>query len=72
MMMTNIFVVIPQLALLIVISAVLEARGIVLMSVIVAATAWPWTARAVRAQTLSLKNQEYVNLSESGPVSGRF
>ena len=69
MMMTNIFVVIPQLALLIVISAVLEARGIVLMSVIVAATAWPWTARAVRAQTLSLKNQEYVNLSRISGLS---
>lgn len=63
MMFTNIFVVIPQLALLIVISAFLKARGIVVMSVIVAATAWPWTARAVRSQTLSLKNQEYVNLS---------
>lgn len=63
MMFTNIFVVIPQLALLIVISAFLKTRGIVVMSVIVAATAWPWTARAVRSQTLSLKNQEYVNLS---------
>ena len=56
MMLTNIFVVIPQLALLIVIAAFLEARGIVVMSVIVAATAWPWTARAVRSQTLSLRN----------------
>ncbi len=63
MMITNIFIVMPQLALLIVIAAFLEVRGITVMSVIVAATAWPWTARAVRAQTLSLKNQEYVNLS---------
>ena len=63
MMFTNIFVVIPQLALLIVISAFLKVRGIAVMSVIVAATAWPWTARAVRSQTLTLKNQEYVNLS---------
>lgn len=63
MMLTNIFIVMPQLALLIVIAAFLEVRGITVMSVIVAATAWPWTARAVRAQTLSLKNQEHVNLS---------
>jgi len=63
MMFTNIFVVIPQLALLIVIAAFLEVRGITVMSLIVAATAWPWTARAVRSQTLSLRNQEYVNLS---------
>lgn len=63
MMLTNIFVVIPQLALLIVIAALLEVRGIGVMSVIVASTAWPWTARAVRSQTLSLRSQEYVNLS---------
>lgn len=63
MMFTNIFIVIPQLALLIVISAFLEVRGITVMSIIVAATAWPWLARAVRSQTLSLRNQEYVNLS---------
>ncbi|MTI58490.1 MAG: ABC transporter permease [Firmicutes bacterium] len=63
MMFTNIFIVIPQLALLIVVSAFLEVRGTLVMSVIVAATAWPWLARAVRSQTLSLRNQEYVNLS---------
>ncbi|MCG8515818.1 MAG: ABC transporter permease [Halanaerobiales bacterium] len=63
MMGTNIFLVIPSLALLIILSAYLQYRGIVVMSLIVAITAWPWTARAVRSQTLSIKNQEYVNLS---------
>lgn len=69
MMFTNIFVVIPQLALLIIISAFLKVRGIAVMSVIVSATAWPWTARAVRSQTLSLKNQEYVSLSRISALS---
>ena len=69
MMITNIFVVIPQLALLIVISAFLKVRGIMVMSVIVASTSWPWLARAVRAQTLSLRNQEYVNLSRISSLS---
>lgn len=69
MMVTNIFVVMPQLALLIIISAFLKVRGITVMSVIVAATAWPWTARAVRSQTLSLKNQEYVSLSRISALS---
>ncbi len=63
MMLTNIFMVIPSLALLIILSAYLPYRGIATQSIIVAATAWPWTARAVRSQTLSLKNQEFVNLS---------
>ncbi|MFW5719264.1 MAG: ABC transporter permease [Halanaerobium sp.] len=69
MMLTNIFVVIPQLALLIVIAAFLEVRGVVVMAVIVSLTAWPWTARAVRSQTLSLKNEEYVSLSRISALS---
>ena len=69
MMLTNIFVVIPQLALLIVIAAFLEVRGVVIMAVIVSLTAWPWTARAVRSQTLSLKNEEYVSLSRISALS---
>ncbi|PUU88393.1 ABC transporter permease [Halanaerobium sp.] len=69
MMLTNIFVVMPQLALLIVIAAFLEVRGTFVMAVIVASTAWPWTARAVRSQTLSLKNQEYVSLSRISSIS---
>jgi len=47
----------------------LEVRGITVMAIIVAATAWPWTARAVRSQTLSLKNQEYVSLSKISALS---
>lgn len=69
MMLTNIFVVIPQLALLIVIAAFLEVRGVFVIAVIVALTAWPWTARAVRSQTLSLKNEEYVSLSQISALS---
>ncbi|MFN2340943.1 MAG: ABC transporter permease, partial [Halanaerobium sp.] len=69
MMLTNIFVVIPQLALLIVIAAFLEVRGVFVIAVIVALTAWPWTARAVRSQTLSLKNEEYVSLSRISALS---
>lgn len=63
MMLTNIFLVIPTLALLIILAAYLPYRGILTESIIVGLTAWPWTARAVRAQTLSIKSQEYVNLS---------
>lgn len=69
MMLTNIFMVIPTLALLIILSAYLPYRGIMTQSLIVGFTAWPWTARAVRSQTLSLKNQEFVNLSRISSVS---
>jgi peptide/nickel transport system permease protein len=70
MMITNIFLVIPTLALLIILSAYLPYRGIISESIIIGLTAWTWTARAVRSQTLSLKNKEFVNLSRisSAPV----
>lgn len=63
MMLTNILMVIPTLALLIIIAAYLPYRGVLIQSVIIGLTAWPWTARAVRAQTLSLKTREFVDLA---------
>ncbi len=73
MMFTNIMMVIPTLALLIIIAAYLPYRGIFIESVIIGLTAWPWTARAVRAQTLSLKTREFVNLARiSGMKSVRI
>lgn len=68
MMLTNILLVVPTLALLIIIAAYLPYRGVLIQSIIIGFTAWPWTARAVRAQTLSLKAREYVNLAR---ISGR-
>ena len=69
MMLTNIMLVIPTLALLIIIAAYLPYRGIGIESVIIGLTAWPWTARAVRAQTLSLKNREFVSLAKIAGLS---
>ncbi|MEJ5257283.1 MAG: ABC transporter permease [Fervidobacterium sp.] len=68
MMLTNILLVVPTLALLIIIAAYLPYRGVFIQSIIIGFTAWPWTARAVRAQTLSLKAREFVNLAR---ISGR-
>ncbi|CAB49851.1 ABC transporter permease [Pyrococcus abyssi] len=64
MMITNIMLVIPTMALLIIIAAYLPYRGVGIESVIIGLTAWPWTARAVRAQTLSLKNREFIHLAK--------
>ena len=61
---TNIVLVIPTLAVLLIISAYLEVRGIFLESIFIGCTAWPWTARAVRAQTFSLRAREFVDLAK--------
>jgi peptide/nickel transport system permease protein len=62
-MVTNIVLVIPTFALLIVVTAYLQARGLVLQAVFIGLTSWPWVARAVRAQTFSLSAREFVDLA---------
>ncbi|MBN1983076.1 MAG: ABC transporter permease [Chitinivibrionales bacterium] len=63
MALTNIFLVIPTFALLIIISAFFSYRGIFFESLIIGFTAWSWIARCVRSQTLSLREREFVNLA---------
>jgi peptide/nickel transport system permease protein len=62
-MITNIVLVLPVLAVLIIIAAYLEVRNIQLQAVIIGLFSWPWVARAVRAQTLSLRSREFVDLA---------
>ena len=63
-MLTNILVMIPSLVLLIVIGAYLQSRTIVFEGVFIGLTTWPWVARAVRAQTFSLRSREFVDLAK--------
>jgi peptide/nickel transport system permease protein len=62
-MVTNIMVMIPSLVLLIVIGAYLKTRGILFEGVFIGLTTWPWVARAVRAQTFTLRTRDFVDLA---------
>lgn len=66
MFVTNLFTVIPTFVLLILISYSLgqERRGAVTIAVVIGFTSWVWTTRAVRAQVVSLRNRDHVNLSK--------
>lgn len=61
---TNIFIVIPSFIILILISVSIDSRSSIVTAVIIGVTSWPWTARAVRAQTTSLRNRDHVNLAK--------
>ncbi|RJS84427.1 ABC transporter permease [Candidatus Bathyarchaeota archaeon] len=63
-LVTNTFLVIPTLALLIVIASYIRIRSELMMILIIGATSWPWTARAIRAQVYSLKAREFVDLAK--------
>lgn len=62
-MLTNVVLVLPALAVLIVISSYLEVRGVIAQGIIIGLFSWPWVARAVRAQSLTLRNRDYVDLA---------
>ena len=66
MFITNLFTVIPSFVLLILISFSIgqEQRGAFTVAVVIGFTSWVWTARAVRAQVISLRNRDHVNLSK--------
>ena len=66
MFITNLFTVIPGMVLLILISFSIgqEHRGPVTIAVVIGVTSWVWTTRAVRAQVVSLRNRDHVNLSK--------
>ncbi len=71
MMITNIMLVIPTLAILIIIAAYLPYRGMTFEAIIIGFTNWPWTARAIRSMTLSIKNKDFVNLSRISALPTR-
>ncbi|MFC4852391.1 ABC transporter permease [Actinophytocola glycyrrhizae] len=63
-MVTNIVLVLPVLAVLMIIAAYLEVRDIQSQAIIIGLFSWPWVARAVRSQTLSLRAREFVDLAK--------
>jgi peptide/nickel transport system permease protein len=69
-MITNVFLVIPTLAVLLVITSYLQTRGVLFEAVFIGATSWPWAARAIRAQTFSLRSREFIDLAKLSGRSG--
>jgi peptide/nickel transport system permease protein len=64
---TNIFLVVPTIPLLIVISAYLKSRGMTTMILVLGLTLWAFEARILRGQALSLRSRDFV---QSAKVAG--
>ncbi|CAH0532578.1 hypothetical protein VST7929_00409 [Vibrio stylophorae] len=60
----NIMLVLPQFPILFVIAAFIGEAGPVAIALVIACTSWAWGARVVRAQTLSLREKEFVKAAE--------
>jgi peptide/nickel transport system permease protein len=63
--LANVFLVIPQLPLIIIIAGQLPTVGGVTVALVIAVTGWAWGARVLRAQTLSLRRRDFVEAARA-------
>jgi peptide/nickel transport system permease protein len=70
-LITNVFLIIPSLPLLVVLAAFLGSGNFLYFVLVLTVTGWAWPARVLRAQTLSLREKDFVAAAkvagESGP-----
>jgi len=72
-LLINVFLVIPALPLLIVLLGYLPHTGQTATILVLAGLGWPWGARVIRAQTLSIRNRDFIAASrESGERGWRI
>jgi peptide/nickel transport system permease protein len=72
-LLSNVVLVIPALPLIIIIAAFVHASGIWPTVLVIAFVSWAASARVLRAQTLSVRNREYVLAARaSGERAGRI
>ena len=68
-LVSNIFLVIPALPLIIIVTTQVEGGGMFVISGVISLTAWAWGARVLRAQTLSLRRRDFVEAARANGES---
>ncbi|HWD61202.1 MAG TPA: ABC transporter permease [Humibacter sp.] len=67
--LSNIFLVIPALPLIVIVAGALPNAGNLLIAFVLAVTGWAWGARILRAQTLSLRGRDFIEASRANGES---
>lgn len=63
--LTNVFLVLPGLPLIIIVASQYDNPSLLLISAVLAVTGWAWGARVLRAQTMSLRNRDFVQAARA-------
>jgi|FLYN01.1.fsa_nt_gi peptide/nickel transport system permease protein len=66
----DVFLSVPSLLFLILIASLVKGVGVQPMAIIIGLFAWSWPARQVRAQVLSLKERNFVEIARLSGMSG--
>ncbi|MBO0730438.1 MAG: ABC transporter permease, partial [Acidimicrobiaceae bacterium] len=66
-LLANLFLVIPALPLLIVLTSYIPHAGPTVIALVLSLTGWAWGARVMRAQTLSIRGRDYI---EAARIAG--
>ncbi|MCU1549657.1 MAG: transporter permease [Glaciihabitans sp.] len=67
--LSNIFLVIPALPLIIIVTGSLPDSGNLLIALVLALTGWAWGARILRSQTLSLRGRDFIEAARANGES---
>ncbi|ROR73880.1 dipeptide/oligopeptide/nickel ABC transporter permease/ATP-binding protein [Bogoriella caseilytica] len=66
---TAVFLVIPGMPLLVVLTGYLPTRGMISVAIVITITSWAASARVLRAQTMSLRNRDFVEAARASGES---
>jgi peptide/nickel transport system permease protein len=72
-LVTNVVICIPAIAVMLMVGSYLQGMSLLVEAGLIGLFAWPWAARAIRAQTFTLKSRDFVGLARlSGEGSGKI
>ncbi|GAA3880336.1 ABC transporter permease [Tessaracoccus defluvii] len=63
--LTNVFLVIPGLPLIIIVASIFEDPPLWVVASVLGIIGWAWGARVLRAQTMSLRNRDFVQAARA-------
>lgn len=67
--LTNVALAIPSIVLVILLGIALNNRSSLSLALIIGVTSWPWMARAVRAQSTSIRSREHIDVARLSGAS---
>jgi len=67
--MSDVMITVPMLPVLILVAASLRSIDILTLALILAVFSWPWPARQVRGEVISLKEREFVQMAKLSGMS---